>query len=67
METGFYKRSLRITAVLAIFWERETAFSRTMSGWDTFYMLCDSCEFCLIIMARIPARNVGRKRKSWIS
>lgn len=42
----FYKRSMLITAVLAIFGERETAFILTMSGWDTFYMLCDSCEYC---------------------
>lgn len=35
-----------ITAILAIFGDREEAFILTMACWDTFYMLCDQCEYC---------------------
>lgn len=42
----FNERSMLVTAVLAIFGERETAFILTMSYWDTCCMFCDNCEYC---------------------
>ena len=45
-ELDFNARSMLITAILAIFGEREIAFILTMSCWDSCYMLCDNCEYC---------------------
>lgn len=41
-----YEISEFCTSILAILGDRYIAYILTLSSWDTFYILCNNCEYC---------------------
>lgn len=71
----FYKRTMLITALLAIFGDREMAFLLVMSGWDNCCILCDNCDYCdedIILSDEetvsdiIPAKIMNHNSDIWL-